>query len=167
MTAKVVIVRGITGSGKSHYADGLIATASVNTIDAVRHFYVSDDSDERYDCLGEFAEMLANGNKKPRLTLIECASVEAVEAIPFYALALAYELDVEIVTMLCSTEHALKYSSLSRSSKFPKSILKEALDKLRVDEQRERKMFPAEWKHTIEAVMFDVDTRMKGPSSNT
>ena len=107
---KVVIMRGLPGSGKTTYIKEFSNRYQVNVCSA--DFYHMIGGQYRFDpakageaharCLKNYLDLLASRGR----IFVDNTNTMAWEIAPYYALALAYGADVEIVRLHCSLETA-------------------------------------------------------------
>lgn len=121
---KVIILRGIPGSGKSTYAAKLVVQCSVakqpyeNTqavICSASEYFMQETIDD-YDgpvyrfnprelpsahahCLRKYVNELLHGTSS--LVIVDNTNISVAEIAPYYALAEAYGHEVKIVTLIC------------------------------------------------------------------
>ena len=106
--SRVIILQGVSGSGKSTFSRSL----GVDTVSADAHFMVDGEyrfdpsqlSDAHAGCLMAFLACLSNG----RDVAVDNTNTTAIEVAPYYALALAFGADVEIVRLECDPAVAAK-----------------------------------------------------------
>lgn len=119
MNTKVIIVSGISGSGKSTVVKSLISETSV--VCSADHFFMVGD---RYNfdpkllgqahahCLRKFTDQLIelydHSYVGVDVIVVDNTNLTAIEMAPYVALAMAYGASVEIITMVCSPELAAK-----------------------------------------------------------
>jgi predicted kinase len=115
---KVVILSGIPGSGKSTVAKGYSKAKSFSA----DHYFVSEDGVYRFDvtklgeahgeCLRLFVEEVYNGTHDPfsddRTLVVDNTNLSCCEIAPYVAIAQAYGLEIELVTVLCDPAIAAK-----------------------------------------------------------
>ncbi|MCD4776009.1 MAG: ATP-binding protein [Candidatus Aegiribacteria sp.] len=115
--AKIYIMRGLPGAGKSTWAQENHPGAHVCSADS---FFVDDDGVYRFDgtliseahasCLRQFAKILASMEESvensPEVVVVDNTAIRAWEISPYYNLARAYGHDVRIVHVKCDTETA-------------------------------------------------------------
>jgi hypothetical protein len=123
---KVVIVRGISGSGKSHYASSLAATGVVSA----DNFFVGEDGVYRFDpsklplahaeCMLQFIELmreppthrlvqfteLMREPRTHRLVVVDNTNTTVAEIAPYMAVAAAYGWHAEIHHVHCDVRVA-------------------------------------------------------------
>ncbi len=110
---KVVLMSGISGSGKSSYIDKKFPINRETVCVSADYFFQKGD---KYDfnpallgkahgkCLRDFTMALA---KNIPLIIVDNTNTTVLEMAPYVALAQAYEAEIEIVEMICSVEFAL------------------------------------------------------------
>src|SRR6266545_4607439 len=108
--AKVYIMRGQSGSGKSTYAQTLVADGGV--ILSSDNFFMNDKGEYRFDAsqlgaahswnLRSFIELVRHGPYEcPRgmVVVIDNTNTTIAELSPYYTIANAYGCDPEIITL--------------------------------------------------------------------
>ena len=115
---KVVILRGVSGAGKSRYAKQLIDEFSKKNgrIVSADLFFTDDKGNYKFDarkladahkeCLIDFIEALREGVF--HTIVVDNTNTRATEIAPYYAIAEAYGAFPSIVTVLCPLEEALR-----------------------------------------------------------
>lgn len=113
---KVIILRGISGSGKSTWVKNNAANATVVSAD---NFFVQPDGSYVFDetKLQEahrtcYAEFLAALERKDDLVVVDNTNVTAWEMSPYIALAEVKGYTVEILTLHVDPEVAIARKSL-------------------------------------------------------
>lgn len=126
--AKVIVLRGVSGSGKSYLAEELYITAirnggSPNTVVvSADHFMVDAEGNYAFDfrrlqechgkCLARFINLAqaAVGNGGPERIIVDNTNATLWETSPYINVALAYGLDVQVITLLCDPRVAFERS---------------------------------------------------------
>ncbi|MCK4806192.1 MAG: ATP-binding protein [Candidatus Aegiribacteria sp.] len=115
--AKIYIMRGLPGAGKSTWAHENHPGAHVCSADS---YFVDDEGVYRFDgtliseahasCLRGFAEILASiervSENSPEVVVVDNTAIRAWEISPYYNLAQAYGHEVKIVHVKCDAETA-------------------------------------------------------------
>jgi predicted kinase len=101
---KVIILRGLPGSGKSTFTSKMEGVVKV--VSADHYFHINDDQVYRFDpsklgaahayCLRTFVNTLTKEDWVDTL-VVDNTNCSAVEIAPYYALAQAYGVDCTIV----------------------------------------------------------------------
>lgn len=109
---KVVIMRGVSGSGKSSYVEEILADFSATRRQAKvlvcsADQYFLDGTEYRFDpkllgkahawCLRKFNDAVSPAVEKYDLVVVDNTNTTPTEMAPYIALATAYNHDVEIV----------------------------------------------------------------------
>lgn len=107
---KVVIVRGISGSGKTTWLKRVYPEARVCSAD---HFFVAKDGSYQFDvekldeahnfCLKKFLGLIAN---ETPLVAVDNTNLTRHEVAPYYQLAKAFGYEIELVYIFCPPEVA-------------------------------------------------------------
>lgn len=108
MSAKVVIMRGLPGSGKSHYAKNNFPGAITLSSD---HYFINSDGEYVYDpakigsahawCFKSFIKCLTEASSSDVL-VVDNTNISAVEIAPYVMAANAFGVrDVHIITVEC------------------------------------------------------------------
>jgi len=120
---KVKIMRGLPGSGKSTYAkrnfpDAIVCSADLYFTNGMGEYNFKPAELPRAHarCLLKFVEWLdraAISERDPEsnreLTIVvDNTNVDAVSLAPYISLAIAYEADIEVITMSCDVQDAAK-----------------------------------------------------------
>ena len=128
---KVIILRGIPGSGKSHFAEERYPTADVVSADHLferraamlgeaysKVFKTADLPLAHGQCLREFLRLtVGDPNEAPiseedmedfnsRVVVVDNTNISPVEIAPYIALAQAYKHEVEILRVQCDPKEA-------------------------------------------------------------
>lgn len=119
MNTKVIVMSGISGSGKSTVVKGLISEASV--VCSADHFFMKDDKyifnprllgEAHAQCLREFTDLLVELHESSYIMadviVVDNTNLTAIEMAPYVALAIAYGAKVEIITVICLPEVAFE-----------------------------------------------------------
>ena len=149
---KVIILRGISGAGKSTYANNmLIASETKGAVRVVSSDMFMTDMDGNYlfdfrklpechaKCLRYFNEEVQRKNHADTL-IVDNTNLTLEEIAPYYALVDAYGHNVEIITITC--DKMLAHSRNVHS--VPSATIDRMLDTLHSNWK-----LPARWKHTI------------------
>jgi len=104
---KVIVMRGLPGSGKSTYANKL-AELGPTTIVSADKFFMKDGvykfdaakiGDAHSSCLREFVDLIQNGFLHGHTVIVDNTNTTAREIAPYYQLALAFGHEVKIVSV--------------------------------------------------------------------
>jgi len=101
---KVIILRGVSGSGKStyaakHYPDAFVVSADhYFMVDGVYTFRAADLGKAHADCLGRFVMAIQNLDSGTDI-VVDNTNTTAVEIAPYAALAMAFGCELEVVTL--------------------------------------------------------------------
>lgn len=115
--AKIYIMRGLPGAGKSTWARRNYPQAHVCSADS---YFLDDEGVYRFNralisrahasCLRGFAEILASiaGDpaNSPKVVIVDNTAIMAWEISPYYNLAMAYGHDAAIIHVKCDAEIA-------------------------------------------------------------
>lgn len=115
--AKVYIMRGLPGAGKSTWARENHPGAHVCSADrffldesGIYRFNCDFISEAHASCLRGFAEILvsikSNPEDSPETIVVDNTAIKAWEIAPYYNLARAYGHEVKIIQILCDAEKA-------------------------------------------------------------
>jgi predicted kinase len=106
---KVILLSGISGSGKSTYASllrGHVIRCSADDFfhrNGGYHFDSSQLGRAHGDCLKKFAENLAKPDYvKPEYLVVDNTNLTALELAPYVALAFAYGYVPDLITLMVS-----------------------------------------------------------------
>lgn len=107
---KVIILRGVSGTGKSTYCEAYINEAVVVSAD---HYFINAKGEYKFDpnhlgdahglCLRTYVDHLQHGDET---IIVDNTNTSISEIAPYAALALAYGYELEIVTLLVDVEVA-------------------------------------------------------------
>lgn len=114
MTGKVLILRGIPGSGKSTYVQQLIQRREAAWVMNVSadHFFMRDGQyqwdrsklgEAHGSCLRAFAENVRRRLLEDDLLVVDNTNTTVEEMLPYVRLAQAYKVPFEVVTIECNT----------------------------------------------------------------
>ncbi len=115
--AKIYIMRGLPGAGKSTWARRNYPQAHVCSADS---YFLDDEGVYIFDrtlifeahasCLRGFAEILASiaedPANSPETVIVDNTAIQAWEISPYYNLAVAYGQDATIIHVKCDAETA-------------------------------------------------------------
>jgi len=109
---RVIVMRGVPGSGKSHWAQSLTGSKVVVSAD---HHFINSDGEYEFDpakladahnaCLRRFLEELQNQNTE--LLIVDNTNSTIAEMAPYMALAAAFGAPAEIVEVKCDPTTAV------------------------------------------------------------
>jgi predicted kinase len=110
----VIILSGVPGSGKSHYIkkqiQGNVLVCSADHYFEKTGSYVFDPSklgQAHGECLRKFAANVSDEEGNPNGTLVvDNTNTSAIELAPYVALCQAFEVECELVTVLCDPDIA-------------------------------------------------------------
>src|SRR5690606_33271326 len=120
-----IIMSGISGSGKSTWAEklchGLSSTGYNFSIVSADSYFMRDGvyqfdpkklSDAHGACCYDFINQLA---LQTPLVVVDNTNTTAVEIAPYILIAQAYHYDVEIITVMCESEDDVKAAAARNS----------------------------------------------------
>jgi len=137
--ARILIMRGLPGAGKSTWARRNHPDAHICSADT---FFVGEDGEYRFDgeriseahawCLRSFAEILSSmEGGSPEVIIVDNTAIRAWEISPYYNLARAYGHEVRIVHVSCDIptahERNIHGVPLERIEKMDQDLLSEEL----------------------------------------
>lgn len=145
---KVIILRGCSGSGKSTYIKTHLPLSRVCSAD---HFFMEDNKyvfvPEKLNlahatCINKFLELLdafVEVGTDLAFFVIDNTNISVADIAPYVALASAYGLEHEIVTLDCPPELATNVHGV------PPAKVRAQYKYMKMQE----KQFPRYWNHTI------------------
>jgi predicted kinase len=146
MYMRVIIMRGLPGSGKTTYAQNNFPKAAHISAD---QFFTQPDSSYQFDitklpeahryCFKKFIEAV---QRQEREIVVDNTSLTVWEIAPYILAGESYGYEVEIIAIQCKPEIAFK-RALHRPSK-------PSFDKM-VKDFNEVKL-PSHWRHTIREI---------------
>jgi len=146
---KVIILRGCSGAGKSTYIKNAYNPELIREVFSADHFFMKN-GEYKYDptkigeahsvCMRKFlssahAVSLYIGD----LLIVDNTNISVAEIAPYVAVASAYGLDHEIVTLDCPPERATNVHGV------PPAQVKAQYKYMKMQEN----FFPKYWNHTI------------------
>ena len=149
MTAQVIVLQGVSGSGKSSYCKNLASNFVFSADDyfmqsGVYKFNPAQLGDAHSYCFRNFVVYLQQWADSDKVLVVDNTGTTAVEIAPYMALAAAYNVPAKIVTIECDLELAFKRNQHNVPMK---TILKQAA---RIKQSHSQ--FPFHWNHeTIKA----------------
>ena len=116
--AKVEILSGLPGSGKSHYAKKRIEALPVGAKSAVvsaDDYFIGSDGEYRYDpskigdahawCMGEFLYEQAKYQwREPDLIIVDNTNTSPIEIAPYMLVAASFALSTKVVRFMTESE---------------------------------------------------------------
>jgi tRNA uridine 5-carbamoylmethylation protein Kti12 len=118
---KIVILRGISGSGKSTYGEKLVEEGTITLTVSADNYFTDDEGNYKFDpsklkeahgsCIRAFIETL---HQSPLVDfpieqiIVDNTNTQLWEMSPYVALAEAYRVPYEIVHVVCPVEVALE-----------------------------------------------------------
>lgn len=116
---RVVIMSGISGSGKSTYIKNRFGNDTLAFICSADHYFLDSHGNYKFDvsklsrahgeCLKQFSHYMRNFHRSEGVTIIvDNTNTTTEEIAPYYAFAAAYEAEIEHVTLHCGYEPAAK-----------------------------------------------------------
>jgi predicted kinase len=148
----IKIMRGISGAGKSTYIRNhwdewgqKLITVSADTffvVDGVYRFDPKQLGDAHAMCLREYVNrvLLTLDPKDNNVLVVDNTNLSAVEIAPYYQLAVAYGIPVEIINI----DYDPNKQPNRNTHGVPDSKVKQMFDRA----NRERRNFPSYWKVT-------------------
>lgn len=150
----VIILRGISGSGKTHVAEEIENTATEETIIfSADHFWM-DGEDYKFNpadlqkahdnCLIEFTRLIAYPEDPKRAkrfgwVVVDNTNTRAAEIAPYYQLAQAYGHNVHILSILCDLNWALERNI----HETPNHVIWKQFQRMHTEE------LPTWWRHSV------------------
>lgn len=113
---KVVVMRGLVGAGKSHYAAGMMETFVLDSPFKTAFKFSADDyhiKDGKYQfdpkhqgaahawCFKQYLTRLNCTETVDRLLIVDNTNLFAWEAAPYVQAANAYGVPCEVITLMC------------------------------------------------------------------
>ena len=140
---RVMIMRGIAGSGKSTFAfknapEGMfLVSADTYMVDENGHYQFSSAKlpGAHRRCLRAFLDHIQEGHS----VVVDNTNTTCAELAPYVAIAQAYDYDVEIVTLVCDPKVAYERNTHD----VPAHTVFEQDRKLRNEQ------LPPWWRHTV------------------
>jgi len=112
---KVVILRGVSGSGKStfrrkNHPEALVCSADsfFYDKDGEYHFDANLLSEAHRSCFAKFLLLLQANHDSDATVVVDNTNTTTAEISPYYMAAQVYSVPVEIVTLICRNEIAAK-----------------------------------------------------------
>ena len=145
---KVSILRGIPGSGKSHYAHTLKATTIVSADTfftdfqtGAYHFIPAKLGEAHSACLRDYLIALERAKiyNKPCHIVVDNTNIRAIEVAPYAALALAFGAECKVITLRTGAAVAVTRNIHG----VPEGTIRGMFDKMVAEE----KNFPPYWPH--------------------
>jgi len=155
---KVIILRGIPGSGKSYKAE-LLAKAhkaidnSLVIILSTDDFNTDENGVYKFNpeshklCLRKYVDFLTTCSTSPGLVIVDNTNTRLLEAAPYYALAETYGCLRSILTIHCPVDLALARNKHN----VPEDVIK----RMYVTLEEETARIPPWWVHTEEYAQRD------------
>jgi predicted kinase len=153
MIKKIIILRGIPGSGKSFWAyqkwvtEGLIGNVCV--ICCADDFFVDKQGVYIFDssklgsahnrCLRKFAKCLVQNQENEGLLIVSNTNTTTQEMLPYVKLAQAFEVPFEVITINCDPALA----AVRNSHGVPTHKVYE------MDKRLKSASIPKDWNHTV------------------
>jgi len=115
--SKVIIMRGVPGSGKSSLADRVqlndSSASSIKTIVSADNFHINEDGEYNWDpakigeahaqCFRLFNEALERGDD---LIVVDNTNTQLYELSPYICVATLFDAEVEIIHTICPLDTA-------------------------------------------------------------
>lgn len=102
---RVIVLRGVPGSGKSHQA----ACMTGATVVSADHYFIDSDGEYKFDpskiaaahaaCLRRFLDELTSPSSE--LLIVDNTNASIAEMAPYMALAGAFGVEAEIIEVAC------------------------------------------------------------------
>jgi predicted kinase len=111
---KVIVLSGVSGSGKSTYTKSLVGEAERLSVCSADHYFMSDgvykfDPSKLSDAHGAcFRDFLASLQINTDMVVVDNTNTSAVEIAPYILGAQAFGYEVEVHTLMCETEDDVK-----------------------------------------------------------
>ena len=142
---RVIVLRGIPGSGKSHQA----ASVTGATIVSADHFFLDAEGEYKFDparladahaaCLRRFIDELTSPSSE--LLIVDNTNASVAEMAPYMAVASAFGAPAEIIEVACDPAVAAARNIHS----VPADVVTRIHDTIRINDA----LIPAWWKRTI------------------
>ncbi len=158
---KVIIMRGLPGSGKSYFANRLklggravvVSADDAHTVDGVYRFDPAKKAQAHDNCLRQALEEMKGDyqgfhDTNCALLIVDNTNIAVWEIAPYYRLAEVFDLQVEVVRLHCDFETACRQNV----HEVPRSVIWAMYQMLMAEK------LPPWWKETILLPCDDGDT---------
>lgn len=147
---KVKILRGVPGSGKSHYTndfkDAIVVSADTYfMVNGGYNFNKSKLGEAHKDCLKRFIAYIITFKFDGGLIIVDNTNITVAEIAPYYQIAAAYGWDVEIITFNAPVDLCIKRNV--------HNVSEEAIKQRHRLMETEENRFPKQWKNTVKIVV--------------
>ena len=111
---KVIILRGVSGSGKStyaktHYPDAVVFSAdNYFMVDGLYTFIPANLGKAHAQCLRHFVHVVSRRRNADETVVVDNTNTTVAEVAPYAALALAYGCELEVVTLNAYAQQAFE-----------------------------------------------------------
>jgi predicted kinase len=149
---RVIILRGISGSGKSTFARSIVSNENSAAVFSSDEFFEGDDGVYKFDptklqnahdwCLRSFVQACID--RIYDVLVVDNTNTTAIEIAPYFAIAKAFGCVVEIVTLKCSIDAAHQRNKHN----VPWKTVGKQFERLTSEERK----FPAWWKSCSNSV---------------
>lgn len=111
---RVIVMRGFSGAGKSHYIAANFPNAVVCSTD---HFFINKDGVYEFKdpdlahgkCFRKFIEIIQanfNGDRNDAVVVVDNTNIRMAELAPYHQAAKAYGYQAEVIRIECAPEIA-------------------------------------------------------------
>lgn len=126
MSQRVIVMSGVSGSGKSTRAQKLVASQNDSTIVSADNFFIAQDGVYRFDhsklsdahaaCFRAFLSAL---QRNVKLVVVDNTNTTAVEIAPYILGAQSHFYAVEIITVMCKKDSDVMVAAKRNSHGVP------------------------------------------------
>jgi hypothetical protein len=156
MIKKLVIMSGVSGSGKDTYAGSLPLDNGHSVLLSADQFFTSKNGykfDPRKlaaahaDCFRRFIEQVShdwNDEGLPAPLVVVCnTNTEVFEIAPYYQAGLAFGWDTEMITLRCGSMDEVEMCARRNCHGVPEHVV------FAQHERLERRRLPSHWENTV------------------